>query len=177
MELDKEENGSKELSKDYLHRVARVFRISPHYVDQTYTLLKQNNFVRIDTLDQLRNYMPKSREFAMRLRLVDRLIADHIDAFAPGRFSRAELTHLWAAHPLFDIAKIYGYEEALIDADLNYRKALDIAVRRHHSCQNFEDYCKAAYEAQAYLELLLSEYATRKSFKGMSKHYPLKKVS
>lgn len=146
-----------------IHHIASIFTIRESYVEKAYKVLQENQFKRDKTLEIMSApQIGKShRESSMRIRTVDRLIEEHILLKDPEKFSESDLKRLLPqAENLDSIKQVSLHNDALIDANFEFKRALDFAIRRQGTFKNMEEYLEKATESQKYIEFLLSKYAT-----------------
>ncbi len=150
--------------------LARIFRVKRDFIEEVYKTLKDKNFNRSDTLMWIREQNLKigSREHLMRISVVERLLKEHIAAKFSGVMDESALSKI--ALTLDETKSMNGGEtgsmkdlkfhhEALFDGTFDFRRAIDIAMRRQGGGIDMQDYIAKARKSQMYLELLLSEYA------------------
>jgi hypothetical protein len=171
------------LGKEHFFKIANTWKMDINYVEGAYATLRDKKFVRVDALIALREKSEGNnpRENFMRYKLLDRLMSDHMNAFGqrvirtheiPGagfikihEFVGLTTRELKALSP--DTADEQGFfslcDEALRDADFDYRRALDIAMKRGRHSPTFEDYRQLATQADVCINLLFSTYAQKVS--------------
>lgn len=150
--------------------LARIFRIKRDFIEEVYKTLKEKNFSRSDTLMWIReqNLRIGSREHLMRISVVDRLLKEHIAAKFSGVMDDSALSKI--ALTLDETKSMNGGEagsmknlifhnEALLDGVFDFRRAIDIAMRRQGGGKDMQDYTAKSKVSQKYLEFLLAEYA------------------
>lgn len=171
------------LQKEHFVEIATHWKMSVTYVEGVYQTLIEKKFMRADTLGALKQKKLQNnpRGNFMRYKLVDRLMSDHMMAFGQRVMRRhivqgagsiqspefvgidsMELKRL-SANTAYDQGVFSVCDEALRDANFNYRRALDISIKRSPHPSAFEDYRQLATQADECINLLFSFYAQKAS--------------
>lgn len=172
------------LGREHFFKIAKNWKMDITYVEGVYKALSDKKFVRVDALHFLKekSVENKPRENFMRYKLVDRLMNEHMNVFGqrivrthtiPGAgsieihefvgLSSKELTTL-NAKTVYDQDFLFACDEALRDADFDYRRALDIAMKRGPHTYTFKGYRQLAAQVDECITLLFSVYAQKTSY-------------